>query len=59
MVSSGLYERGADPQIDRAIAIVPRLEAIFATIEATPTREAFRQFAGPLGLPVGERTVEA
>ncbi|WGH80184.1 FliI/YscN family ATPase [Jannaschia ovalis] len=51
MVRSGLYERGSSAEIDRTLAIVPRLEAVFAQTDLPTVEEAFRQLAGPLGLP--------
>lgn len=49
MVTSGLYVRGSDPDLDRAIAVAPRIEALFATDEATTPEAAFAALAGLLG----------
>ncbi|WP_298437108.1 FliI/YscN family ATPase [uncultured Jannaschia sp.] len=54
MVSSGLYEKGSDPEIDRAIAIVPRLNELFSTDGSTDTQDAFRNLAGTLGLTLAD-----
>jgi flagellum-specific ATP synthase len=52
MVSSGLYERGASAEIDRAIAVGPRLDAIFTETGLPGPANAFARLAPPLGLPV-------
>jgi flagellum-specific ATP synthase len=56
MVSSGLYERGASAEIDRAIAVGPRLDAIFTESGLASPRDAFARLAPPLGLPVPSDT---
>lgn len=49
MVSSGLYERGSNQEIDRATVFVPKLEEIF-TAEGLPrATDGFRLLAGLLG----------
>ncbi len=49
MVSSGLYERGSNPEIDRATALVPRLSDVFAAQGLVRTSDGFRLLAGVLG----------
>jgi flagellum-specific ATP synthase len=49
MVTSGLYERGSDQEVDRAAAIVPRLHEAFRGIGAPDVDGAFRALAGALG----------
>ncbi|MEM7641897.1 MAG: FliI/YscN family ATPase [Pseudomonadota bacterium] len=49
MVSSGLYEAGASADIDRAIAVVPRIEALFTETELPSVQSAFEWLAAPLG----------
>ncbi|WP_371156214.1 FliI/YscN family ATPase [Jannaschia sp. 2305UL9-9] len=49
MVSSGLYERGANPEIDRAVALVPRLNEVFTQTNLSTAQEAFQQIAAVLG----------
>ena len=50
MVQTGLYQTGADPETDRAVALFPKLDAWFA--EATPpsdgAEEAFRRLSALL-----------
>jgi len=49
MVSSGLYERGSSPDIDRAVALIPRLNDIFSAQGLTRSTDGFRLLAGLLG----------
>ncbi|TFL18131.1 flagellum-specific ATP synthase FliI [Jannaschia formosa] len=49
MVSSGLYDRGSSPDIDRAIALVPRLEEVFTRTGLASPQEAFALVAQQLG----------
>ncbi|MGB3554135.1 MAG: flagellum-specific ATP synthase FliI, partial [Jannaschia sp.] len=51
MVTSGLYERGSNPEIDRATAIVPRLNDLFAQTDLPSMDEGFRRVGALLGLP--------
>ncbi len=41
MVQSGLYERGTDAGIDRAIEVWPRLDALFAEAESGSVKDSF------------------
>jgi flagellum-specific ATP synthase len=50
MVTSGLYEKGASAEIDRAIAVAPRLDEVFAETGLPSIGEGFGKLAGPLGL---------
>ncbi len=49
MVSSGLYERGSNAEIDRATALLPRLNDIFSAQGLTRPSDGFRLLAGLLG----------
>ena len=49
MVSSGLYERGASAEIDRATQLGPRLDEIFAADELPRATDGFRLLANVLG----------
>jgi flagellum-specific ATP synthase len=49
MVSSGLYDRGGSPEIDRAIALVPRLEELFARTDLARPAQGFDALAALLG----------
>ena len=49
MVTSGLYERGSNPEIDRSTTIVPRLNEIFAAQGLPRATDGFRLLAGLLG----------
>ncbi|MEM9972448.1 MAG: flagellum-specific ATP synthase FliI, partial [Pseudomonadota bacterium] len=49
MVSSGLYEAGASADIDRAIAVAPRIEALFTETALPSVQSAFERLAAPLG----------
>ena len=49
MVTSGLYERGANPEIDKAIALVPKIEALFTSSGMPRVADSFRLLAGVLG----------
>ncbi len=49
MVTSGLYERGANPEIDRAVAIMPRLNDIFAAQGLDRIEDGFRLLSGLAG----------
>ncbi|MCK0168266.1 FliI/YscN family ATPase [Jannaschia sp. S6380] len=49
MVRSGLYERGANPEIDRATALAPKIEDLFAARGLTRPEDGFRLLAGVLG----------
>ncbi|MEM7709675.1 MAG: flagellum-specific ATP synthase FliI, partial [Pseudomonadota bacterium] len=50
MVTSGLYESGASAEIDRAISVVPRIEALFAESGLPSVRTAFERLAAVLGV---------
>jgi flagellum-specific ATP synthase len=41
MVQAGLHIAGAEPAIDRALALAPRLDAFFGTSEQAGSRESF------------------
>ncbi len=50
MVQTGLYQKGADPETDAAVALFPKLDAFFAeetSLGADPS-DAFRRLAGIL-----------
>lgn len=49
MVSSGLYERGASAEIDRATTLVPRLNEVFAADGLPRATDGFRLLANVLG----------
>ncbi|MDB2407744.1 flagellum-specific ATP synthase FliI [Jannaschia sp.] len=49
MVSSGLYDRGSSPEIDRAVALTPRLEEIFTRTDLASPQEGFALIAQRLG----------
>ena len=49
MVSSGLYERGSSPEIDRATQLVPKLNEIFEARELRRPQDGFRLLAALLG----------
>jgi flagellum-specific ATP synthase len=49
MVSSGLYDRGGSPEIDRAVALVPRLEELFARTDLKGPAQGFDALAALLG----------
>ncbi|MEM7489499.1 MAG: FliI/YscN family ATPase [Pseudomonadota bacterium] len=49
MISSGLYEAGANAEIDRAIAVVPRIEGVFAERDTETVQASFEHLAGLLG----------
>ncbi|MEM8823432.1 MAG: FliI/YscN family ATPase [Pseudomonadota bacterium] len=49
MVSSGLYESGASAEIDRAIAVAPRIEDLFADTALPSVQDAFERLAGLMG----------
>lgn len=49
MVTSGLYERGSNPEIDRCMGLVPRLNEIFAAQGLPRATDGFRLLAGVLG----------
>ncbi|CTQ33229.1 FliI/YscN family ATPase [Jannaschia rubra] len=51
MVTSGLYERGSNPEVDRATALVPRLNEVFTARGLTRPSDGFRLLAGLLGRP--------
>lgn len=51
MVRSGLYERGANAEIDRATALVPKIEEVFTAKGLARPRDGFRLLAGLLGRP--------
>ena len=51
MVSSGLYERGSNPEIDRATTLVPRLDDVFGAQGLNRVGDGFRLLAGILGRP--------
>ncbi len=53
MVSSGLYERGSSAEIDRATAIVPRLQEVFQADGLPRDTDGFRLLANVLGRPYG------
>ena len=48
MVQSGLYERGNDPQLDQAIAALPRLEAFFGDGRHLSIEQSFEALAACL-----------
>lgn len=48
MITSGLYSAGANVEIDRAIAFVPRLEALLAQENGTPIQICFEKLAALL-----------
>lgn len=49
MVTSGLYEKGSNPDIDRSVAIVPRLNDVFTAQGLPRATDGFRLLAGILG----------
>ena len=49
MVSSGLYERGSNPEIDRATALGPRIDDVFTATDLPRATDGFRLLAGVLG----------
>lgn len=49
MVSSGLYERGSNPEIDRATTVAPRIEEVFTATDLPRATDGFRLLAGVLG----------
>lgn len=49
MVSSGLYERGSSPEIDRATQLVPKLNEIFEARDLRRPQDGFRLLAALLG----------
>ncbi|CTQ49105.1 FliI/YscN family ATPase [Jannaschia donghaensis] len=49
MVTSGLYERGSSPEIDRSMALVPRLNEVFTAQGLPRATDGFRLLAGILG----------
>ena len=51
MVSSGLYEKGASAEIDRAVMIVPKLEDLFGETSTASIPAAFTKLAAILGRP--------
>jgi flagellum-specific ATP synthase len=51
MVTSGLYERGGDPALDRAVQLMPRIEAFLAGRSSQGASETIRRLAGILGMP--------
>lgn len=53
MVSSGLYESGASAEIDRAIAVVPRIEGLFTETALPSVQDAFERLAGMMGARLG------
>ncbi|MGB3406458.1 MAG: FliI/YscN family ATPase [Jannaschia sp.] len=57
MVSSGLYERGSSADIDRAVALVPRLHEVFSQTELADCTDGFRQIATILGRNYSGRSV--
>ena len=48
MVQSGLYERGNDPQLDQAIAALPKLEAFFGDGRHLSIEQSFEALAACL-----------
>ena len=56
MVSSGLYEKGANAEIDRATALVPRMNEIFTAQGLARPGDGFRLLGGLLGKPYTGRT---
>ena len=57
MVSSGLYERGASAEIDRAVALGPRLDEIFTATDLPRATDGFRLLAAVLGRAYPSRGV--
>ncbi|GIT91619.1 ATP synthase [Jannaschia pagri] len=53
MVSSGLYERGSSPDIDRAVAFAPRLHSAFCKSDERSTMESFKAVASAVGQVFG------
>ena len=49
MVTSGLYERGSNPEIDRSLALVPRLNEVFTAQGLPRATDGFRLLATILG----------
>ncbi len=49
MITSGLYERGSNPEIDRGVSLVPRLQEIFTAQGLPRATDGFRLLAGILG----------
>lgn len=49
MVTSGLYERGSNPDIDRSMVLVPRLNEVFTAHGLPRATDGFRLLAGLLG----------
>lgn len=57
MVSSGLYERGASAEIDRATTLVPRIEEVFTATDLPRATDGFRLLAAVLGRSYSGRGV--
>jgi flagellum-specific ATP synthase len=49
MVTSGLYERGSSPEIDRAMSVAPKLERVFTRTGLSGPSQAFDLLAEALG----------
>jgi flagellum-specific ATP synthase len=49
MVTSGLYEKGSNPDIDRSLVLIPRLNEIFSAQGLPRATDGFRLLAGILG----------